>query len=306
MVKIAVIVLNYKQPTLTLETIHSLLQINHKGFDYQIFLINGNVLDESLEIFENKLANNKKITLVSTGKNLGYAGGNNFGINLAIIQNFDYYLIINNDVIVDKDFLYHLYNSARLAKTPSIIGPKIYFAPGFEFHKDRYKKSEIGKVIWSAGGIMDWNNIYGTNLGVDQVDKGQFNKQNTNLDFITGCCFLVPKIIFQTIGGFNEKYFMYLEDVDFCKRALKKGFQLLYEPLSFIWHVNSGSSGSGSNLHDYFITRNRLMFGLKYARLRTKIALIKEAIIMLFIGRKWQKIAVFDYYFKHLNKGSWK
>lgn len=306
MVKIAIIVLNYKQAKLTLDTIQSLLQINHKGFDYQIFLINGNIVDESLEIFENKLGNNQKITLLSTGANLGYAGGNNFGIKQALKQNFDYYLIINNDVIVDKDFLYHLYNTARLSKIPAIVGPKIYFAPGLEYHKDRYKKSEIGKVIWSAGGIMDWNNIYGSNIGVDEVDKGQHDKQTTDSDFLTGCCFLVPKIIFQTIGGFNEKYFMYLEDVEFCHKTKKNGFKLIYEPKSFIWHVNSGSSGSGSALHDYFTTRNRLMFGLKYARPRTKLALIKEAIKMLFTGRKWQKIGIIDYYFKHLYKGSWK
>jgi len=306
MAKIALIVLNYKQAKLTIDTIKSLLQINHPKFDYQIFLVNNNPPDESLDIFEEKYGHNKKINLISTGANLGYAGGNNFGIKIALRQNFDYYLIINNDVLVDKNFLYHLYKTAQSQKIPSIVGPKIYFAPGYEFHKDRYKKSEIGKVIWSAGGLMDWKNIYGSNLGVDQVDKGQFDKINTKLDFLTGCCFLIPKEILLHVGPFNEKYFMYLEDVEFCQRAKKLHYQLVYEPKSFIWHVNSGSSSSGSNLHDYFITRNRLLFGLKYASLRTKIALIREAVKMFFTGRKWQKIAVLDYYIKNLNKGSWK
>jgi len=306
MVKIALIVLNYKQAQLTIDTIQSLLQINHKGFDFQIFLINNNPPDESLAIFEDKYGKNNKITILSSGANLGYAGGNNFGIKHALKLNFDYYLIINNDVIVDKNFLFNLYNTARLNKTPSIVGPKIYFASGYEYHKDRYKKSEIGKVIWSAGGTMDWKNVYGSNQGVDEVDRGQHDKQITNLDFITGCCFLVPKEIFLSVGPFDEKYFMYLEDVDFCQRVKKKGYQLIYEPKAFIWHVNSGSSGSGSALHDYFITRNRLMFGFKYASFRTKFALVREAIKMIFIGRQWQKIAVIDYYVKHLGKGSWK
>lgn len=306
MVKIALIVLNYKQTQLTIDTLHSLLQINHKGFDYQIFLINNNPPDESLAIFEDKYGKNQKITILSSGANLGYAGGNNFGIKHALHLNYDYYLIINNDVIVDKNFLLNLYNTARLSKIPAVIGPKIYFAPGYEYHKDRYKKSEVGKVIWSAGGTMDWNNVYGSNQGVDEVDQGQHDKQITNLDFITGCCFLVPKEIFLAVGPFDEKYFMYLEDVDFCQRVKKKGYQLIYEPKAFIWHVNSGSSGSGSALHDYFITRNRLMFGFKYASFRTRFALAREAIKMIFIGRQWQKIAVIDYYVKHLGKGSWK
>jgi hypothetical protein len=306
MVKIAIIVLNYKQALLTQDTIKSLLQINHPKFDYQIFLVNNNPPDESLDIFEGKYGNNQKITLISTGSNLGYAGGNNFGIKAALRQNFDYYLIINNDVIVDKNFLFHLYNTARLQKTPAIVGPKIYFAPGFEFHKDRYKKKDLGKVIWSMGGKMDWNNIYGSNISVDKVDHGQFDKINENIDFVSGCCLMASRGVFKTIGLLDKNYFMYLEDVDFCQRAKKSKLKLACIPKSIIWHVNSGSSKSGGDLHDYFITRNRIYFAYKYASLRTKIAIFRESIKMLFNQSKWKKQAVIDVYKHKMKKGSWQ
>ena len=306
MAKIAVIVLNYKQPQLTSDTIRSLLQIDHPKFNFHIFLVNNNSPDNSVNFFEEKFSHQPQITIVNSGRNLGYAGGNNFGIKLALKQGYDYCLIINNDVVVDKKFLLYLYKTIKSFKTPAIIGPKIYFAPGFEFHKNRYQKKDLGHVIWSAGGTINWRNVYGSNIGVDQVDKGQFDQTNSNLDFITGCCLLIPKEIFFKIGLFDERYFMYLEDVDFCHRAKLKGFPIVYEPKSFIWHFNSGSSASGSSLHDYFITRNRLLFGLKYTKIRTKFALIREAIKMLFIGRHWQKIAVIDYCFKHFSIGSWK
>ena len=101
---------------------------------------------------------------------------------------------------------------------------------------------------------------------------------------------------------------MYLEDADFCQRAKKAGFKLAYVPEAKIWHINSGSSKTGGDLQNYFLTRNRLLFGFRYAKLKTKLALNKESIIQLFNPSisKWQKIAIRDFYFNKLGKGSWQ
>ena len=306
MEKIGIIVLNYKQKKLTQNTIDSLLKITHKNFEYCIYLIDNKSPDDSYSQLKKLYSDNPDIVLYQNSENSGYAGGNNFGIKIALKDKMDYSLITNNDVLVDKNFLQVLYNTSKKYKDNCIVGPKIYFAPGYEFHKSRYSKSQLGKVIWSAGGQMDWNNIYGSNVGVDEVDEGQRDRENIYNDFLTGCCFLVPSKIFNKVGLFDEKYFMYLEDVDFCHKAKNNGVRLVYEPQSFIWHVNSGSSSSGSNLHDYFTTRNRLIFGFKYAKIRTKFALLRESIKLFFIGRKYQKIGIKDYFLRNFYKGSWK
>ena len=88
--------------------------------------------------------------------------------------------------------------------------------------------------------------------------------------------------------------------------ALEKGgFEVMYVPDAHIWHKVAQSSGIGSELNDYFITRNRMLFGLKYAPLRTKLALIKESLKLLLSGRKWQKTGISDYYLGRFGKGSW-
>jgi GT2 family glycosyltransferase len=112
--------------------------------------------------------------------------------------------------------------------------------------------------------------------------------------------------VFKTIGLLDKKYFMYLEDVDFCQRAKKSNLKLACIPSSIIWHVNSGSSKSGGDLHDYFITRNRLYFAYKYASPRTKFAIFRESIKILFGQSKWKKQAVIDLYKNKMNKGSWQ
>lgn len=303
MTKIAIIVLNWKQPKLTVGTITSLLKINHPSFSYEIVLVDNGSPDNSIEIFNKKYKNNNLVKILNTKGNLGYVGGNNFGINYALEANFDFIVLLNNDVLVDPNFLEEL---LKESVHYDILGPKIYFAPGHEFHKDRYQKKDLGKVIWSVGGQMDWKNIYGSNIGVDKVDHGQFDKINENIDFVSGCCLMASSGVFKTIGLLDKKYFMYLEDVDFCQRAKKSNLKLAYIPNSIIWHIATGSSKIGGDLQDYFITRNRIYFAYKYASLRTKFAIFRESLKMLFSHSKWKKQAVVDLYKHKMNRGSWQ
>ena len=98
---------------------------------------------------------------------------------------------------------------------------------------------------------------------------------------------------------------MYWEDADFCVRAKQSGWKVVYTPKTHLWHKVSSSSAIGSNLNDYFLTRNRIDFGLRYGKLRTKIALIRESVKLFFVGRPWQKIGVRDFYLRIGGKGSW-
>ena len=302
--RVAVIILNWKQPQLTLDTVNSFFKIKHTNFNYQIILIDNGSPDNSINLFESHFGKNPIVTILKSKSNLGYVG-NNLGIKYALKKKFDYYLVVNNDVIFDSKFLEILMKEISLYPN-SILSPKIYFAPGYEFHKDRYFKKDLGKVIWAVGGTIDWQNIYGSNLGIDEVDKGQYDLKIPPSDFISGCCFLVSRKFFQDVGLFDEKYYLYLEDADLSRRAIKAGYQLKVVSDSFIWHVNSGSSGAGSSLHDYFLTRNRLLFTFRYAGLRTKFAVFRESLRQLFTGRPWQKRGVIDFYLGRLNQGSWK
>jgi hypothetical protein len=306
MKKIAIVVLNWKQAKLTIETVDSMLKIKHKDFTYPILIIDNNSPDDSVSQFKQKYSKNKLISIYKTKENLGYAGGNNFGIKKAL-NKFDYILVANNDILVDPNFLTKLFKET--IKNPNtILSPKIYFAPGFEYWKDKYTEEEKGKVIWAMGGKIDWNNVYGSNIGIDEVDHGQYDKDQPNIDFLSGCCFLVSTTILKKIGLFDEKYFLYLEDADLTIRAKKAGFELKVIPDSIIWHLNSGSSSPNSSLQDYFITRNRLNFGFRYASFRTKFALLRESIKILFDknSSKWRKKAIIDFFTNKTGKGSWK
>ena len=304
MPKIAIVILNWNTTDLTKTTIDSFLKINHSGFNYQIILVDNGSKIECINELEKTYAGNKLITILKSTINQGYAEGNNIGIRYALENKYDYIMIANSDIRVDKDFLNILFN--QIKENPKLfLAPKIYFESGYEFHKDRYSKSELGNVLWAMGGVIDWNNIYGSNIGIDEVDKGQYDKDSLTPDFISGCCFLVKSEIFKKIGLFDKRYFLYMEDVDLSFRAKNNGYKLKIIPNSKIWHINSGTAGAASNLQDYFISRNRILFTFKYASLRTKFAIFRESISHLIFGRPWQKIGIRDFYLSNFEKGSW-
>src|SRR3990167_2689532 len=198
---------------------------------------------------------------VMHSKNLGYAHGINICLKTAMADGYDKFCVINSDTTVSENFVEKLQN--RLTKmSGSIIGGKIYYYPGYEYHKKRYTSDQRGAVIWYAGGFIDWQNVDGIHRGVDQVDERKY-RQFEKTDFITGCLMSFDKSVLNKIGFWDENYFLYFEDADYCVRARKIGINLYYDPEIIIWHKNAQSTeGSGSDVHQKYQRRSRLKFGL--------------------------------------------
>ncbi len=293
MTKIFIIILNWNQPKLTIECVESLQKLKiSKDWDVRAVIVDNGSQDDSVSQFRNHRTKKIHTEVMETRSNLGFAGGNNVGMKYAQDKNVDYVMILNNDTIVDSNLLQDLMKRME-DKRVGIASPKIYFAKGYEFHKEKYKKNQTGKVIWYAGGKIDWQNVIGTHSGVDQVDKGQFAKTR-EIDLATGACIFISRRVFENVGFFDEKYFLYLEDMDFCVRAKKAGFKIVFSPKAILWHKNAVSSGgSGSKVQDYYITRNRLLFAFKYAKPRTKIAVLKQSI--LWAGDDIKRRALVDF-----------
>ncbi|HET7098723.1 MAG TPA: glycosyltransferase family 2 protein [Patescibacteria group bacterium] len=300
--KILVIILSWNRKKDTLETLASLSKSIVKGFTLEILVVDNASTDGTPDKIKKLYP---KVHIIINYKNLGFAEGNNIGMKYGLKNGFDYIALLNDDTVVDSNLIKKIFEEHQKNKKAGAISPKIYFAEGFEFHKNRYKESDKGNVIWYAGGVIDWKNIYGSNNGVDEVDRGQFN-ETQETDFTTGCFVMYKEKVLEKVGLYDKQYFAYMEDMDHAQRIKMSGWKVLYSPKGYLWHKVSQSSSIGSELNDYYLTRNRMIFGLKYATLRTKQALIRESFRLLISGRKWQKIGIRDYYLGKLGKGSWK
>lgn len=245
--KIDIIIVNYKKSSDTVECVHSLLQSSYP-FN-RIYIVDND--QDGLEIELCKIASNEKVLYFRSDKNLGFAGGVNKGIRESLKNRPDYVLLINNDTIVSKDFLSELVLGADKNRADISTGKILY-----------YDKKNI---IWGEGGWIDWKRGMGRfyrNDSVD-IDGPGFPKE---VEFISGCLMLIKSNVFDAIGFFDECYFMYCEDIDFCLRAKKLGLKLFCFPGSEIWHkVGIRKIGKSSAFFYYFV-RNSIFIIKKYAR----------------------------------------
>lgn len=302
MQKLVISILHYNNNQDTINCLKSLLDLELSGLEIETYVLdNGSKEELHLNVSDFSKIN---LSVLYSNKNTGFTGGHNLIYEKVQDKKFDFFLLLNNDSIMESDCLKRMTEKMENEKVGAVV-PKIYFTKGMEFHKDKYRHDELGKVFWYAGGFVDWKNVQSKHRGVDEVDAGQYD-ETCEIDFATGACLLLRKEVIKKIRLFDERYFLYFEDADLSQRILKAGYKILYEPRAILWHNNAGSSGSGSALHDYYLTRNRMLFGIKHAPLRMKGHLVRESIKLLFSGRQWQKKGIQDFYFHKFGIGSFR
>jgi len=297
---ISIIIVNFNTFRDTLQCLESLQKIDAEDFNYNVIVVdNGSTekLDLPLRVLTDK------VEVLRTEANIGFTGGNNLGISHAVKEyNPDYFLLLNSDTTVEPDFLQNLYQDLKNNSQAGIASSKIYFYPGKEFHQQSYSTKQQGQVLWYAGGSIDWLNLQAFHRGVDELDRGQFDQQTAS-EFATGCSLLIKREVTEKVGILDKKYFLYLEDVDYSLRVKQHGYQILFSPSSIVYHKNAGSTqGAGSQIHQYYQSRNRLFFFMKYGSWRQKITIMSLFFRWLVTGTQIQKKAVLDYLLGRMEK----
>lgn len=252
------ILLNYQSPESVVSCIESLLNDGYPNIDFVI--VDNNSGDSSVHYLREKYP---QYTTLNQNTNGGYAAGNNVGIKCAVQKGADYILVINPDTIVTKGFLLNLVDCIEHT-------PNIGIVTGKSFNMGTNE-------IYTTGGNL--NNII---MKVSPLKKEVLDKIQA-VTFISGCVMLIRKDVFSTVGYFDEKYFMYMEDIDFSMRVGEK-YTLLYQPRSLFYHKNGG----GVSLNDqtpfylYYSTRNRcILYSHRYAILSPYVYLITLLIVVI-------------------------
>lgn len=191
------------------------------------------------------------IKTLRSGRNLGFTGGNNLGIAYALEFGFEYLLLLNNDTIVEPDFLDQLLKEMKAGPKLGIVQPLI------AFNANR-------KVIWSAGGKFRKRLGISYTLGNGRHMDSFRVPPNSSLDWATGCCMLIPTSVIRRSGAFRDVFFAYFEDVDLSLRIREMGYGIALAPNAIIYHDVTGSSknestkGTLSPVVFYLTARNQL------------------------------------------------
>ena len=238
--KVYIIVLNWNKLNDTIECIESIYKLKYENF--KIILVDNGSTEISPDIIKDKY---KDIILIKNKQNLGFAEGNNVGIRFALSNGADYIWLLNNDTVVDPNALVTMVDVGEKLSECGILGSKIYY----------YGQPE---VIWFAGATINWRKATSNHIGQNQKDQAKYNSIG-EVERVTGCSMLVKRDVCERIGLMDENLFLYAEELDWCVRAKKVGYKILYIPDSKVYHKISLSTGNNYGvIFNYFNTRNFL------------------------------------------------
>jgi len=218
--------------------------------------------DEALHVGtseKNDMLTNELI-LIQSGENRGFSAGYNVGIAFAMQKNdAEYVMILNNDTVVEKDFLSPLVKKAMEDNACGIVGPKIMH---YEYPEN----------IFSNGAYFTPWTSHIKFLHSGQKDKGQCASE---VSFLSGAAWFMPLKTIREIGLLDEKYFMYMEDVDYTQQVRHAGKKLCVASKSKIYHKGAQSSGGGnSDFSVYWISKNMARYILNNLTFLQKVSSI--------------------------------
>jgi GT2 family glycosyltransferase len=256
--KTAIIILNWNGIKDTRECLDSLRKITYPGCE--IFVADNHSEGPDVEILKKEYPG--FITLIENDQNYGFAGGHNRAIKYVLGHSKPEYLILlNNDTVVDADFVTRLVEAAERDTLIGMAGPKILFYDA----KDR---------IQNAGCRINMFKGSAKSIGFGHLDSEQYPAV-LDVDYVDACI-LVKREVIERIGYLDESYFCYWEDIDFCSRAREAGYRVICASQARIWHkkpfvpgnkkkvIGGGQVIQESPYVIYYITRNMFKFLKKH------------------------------------------
>ncbi len=220
---VTIIILNWNGRSYLQSCLNAITQLDYPDFD--VVLVDNNSSDDS-EYFVQ--AHFPWVNIRQNHQNLGYAAGNNRALRHL---SADFAVLINPDIIVSPSWLRELIKPMLADRTIAVAGCKLYFPED--------------NLLQHAGGTISGPRAMPDHRGVGQDDQGQFDEV-IDVDYVTGAALVLRRTALETIGFFDEGFFMYFEEVDFCDRARTAGYRVVYVPQATAIHDESAFAVRGS------------------------------------------------------------
>jgi len=245
---ISVIIVNYNSDKYLTKCIDSINNSQLDSIDVEIVIINNNSFKINIE----KKYNNLDLKIIEISKNIGYSKAINIGIKQS---NFPTIITMNPDVVVQNNTIFNMYNYFNENNSIGVLGCKVLNTNKSYQLSSRRKFPTLSIILpyLLKFHYLGFKNIYNyMDISIDKIHK---------VDSVSGAFMMFNRDIYVSVNGFDERFFLYFEDTDFCFKINKKGYDVVYYPVSEIVHVKNGSR----NYFNYlFIKLNLYLSFLKF------------------------------------------
>ena len=249
MPKVIIIIVNWNGRDDTMSCLNSVQKLDYQN--YHVIVVDNGSVDGSVEAIRDSYPSASWLTVIENGENLGYTGGNNVGIRYAMNEGARYVWVLNNDTIVAPDALGRLIRTAKVNPSAGVLGPKVLCYPDSHLLYSRGERHSL------------WFNRRTVDIG--EIDRKD-DVEPRQVDYVVGCAMLVSREFVERVGFFDETFFAYFEEIDWCFRGRKAGYDVLYVPDAVIYHKGVASTGGTfSAIASYYRTRNWIYFMRKHA-----------------------------------------
>ncbi len=247
---LSIIIVNYHQSSELVQCLNS-LEKAVGDYSAEVFVVNNSPEDKGLPQVLNRFS---QVYLIGNPQNAGFSRANNQAAKMA---QGDYFLFLNPDSVLEKDSISGLLDFIKKHTQIGILAPKVLNSDGtLQYSCRRYPSIWTG--LFNRYSLL--SNIFPNNPLTRKYLMKDFDHTSVKqVDWVSGCCMLMPKEIFQKVTGFDEKFFLFNEDVDICKRVTEAGFRVVYYPKTFIYHH---ISSSGQKMSPGLIIKRHL--GMSY------------------------------------------
>jgi GT2 family glycosyltransferase len=232
---VSIIVVNYNHkyfPRMCVEAI----QKSKVDFSYEIIFVDNDSKDESINYLR-EMDEKGDITLIESGANLGYGRGNNLGVEHA---QGEYIIISNPDIFVKEDTMQNLYDYFKKHPEIGLIGPRLRYYNG-EIQASCRRHMSFTDLIIKRTPLQKLPRFKRRLKHYLMEDYDHDTVQE--VDLITGAYFMMRRDVYNQIGGFDPRYFLFMEDYDLCRTVHQAGYQVVYYPKSEAQHYHKRLSG---------------------------------------------------------------
>ena len=244
---LGIVICNFNKVNYLKGCLESLYKSDFEDLIYDVIVVDNASTDGSPDFIKE---NYPKIVLLQNETNTGGSGGFDRGIRYAIQEEYNYVVLLDNDILLEKNTILNLFKYIKENPKAGVVGSKIC-------------TMDNPDILQEMGSFIDYENKFNVYTPLKSHKDDSLLPEVVECDYVPACCMITTKEVLEKVGSFNTKHFIYWDDMDWCTRVKRENYEIYAINSSRVFH-KMGAANHTNTFGLYYFERNRIMFFLKY------------------------------------------